>query len=141
MDMANIMDNLNGYLMAGGVSLATITPIVIGIWTKIKNATNKQVSTMKEDFNAEKLIAKQKEQMHLKLRVSALKREKQLKQMSLNNPYIDDEKREILSSQLYEIDAEILVIESQLLPDESFIIDENETMLKFLNVTDKIKYH
>jgi hypothetical protein len=29
----------------------------------------------------------------------------------------------------------------KLLPDESFIIDETETMLKFLNVTDKIKYH
>ena len=141
MDMTNIMDNINGYLVAGGVSLATVLPIVMNLLSKIKKSATNQVNTMKEDFNAEKIIAKQKEQVQLKLRVSALKREKQLKELSLNNPYIDDEKREILSSQLYEIDAEILVLDSQLLPEESFIDKTKATVTnKVIDAVSGVKW-
>ena len=122
MNIETIMETLNNWGAATGISLAVVTPTALGILSKFKKSANKELAAVKSELAAEKMLNSQKEQMQLKLRLSSLEREKQLKELSLQNPYIDDDKRQLLNSMIYEIDAEIMIIKAAL-TEQPTIID------------------
>lgn len=125
--MATIMDTLKGWGTATGISLAVVTPVALGILSKFKKSATAEVTAVRTQLDADKMIAAQKEQLATKLRLTALRREKQLKELSLASPYIDDAKRELLSSMLYEIDAEIAVLEASVVDTPNLFEKAKET--------------
>ena len=109
----DLISGFKGILVASGVSIAAITPIVAGIVKGFKTKMAKRATASEAKVEIQTQLSVQREATQASFNLNARKRELAVLKLSAKGNYVGVEKQTLLDNQIAEIEAEIAVLEVQ----------------------------